>query len=268
MDQHRPPGLSDLFDHKRRFTSSSLPPPADERVGLLQSRSPSSPPCCPLFPILPALLPDVPGTATSSPTPTHDLARPDFGIVDCALPCSSLSLPSPQLQKPASALRLPSFDLLGIAAPHPDYFQPDADRFFSPVGAGPLSKPDDPLHARSPGSVDHLPLQSPRLVRKEQPAGEQYTTLPTPPPDLTQNYWGNISHVRASIMDSPARSDPETTPPAAVPPPDAPPAAEAPEDPLAQSQPSDGEGTFPWLNESLQTISKSIAHDSMVLRGC
>ncbi|GME33229.1 hypothetical protein GTA08_BOTSDO10997 [Neofusicoccum parvum] len=281
MDQHRPAGLSDLLDlrqtlpndidHKRRFTSS-LPPPADERLelagfsGALPARSPSSPPCHPLFPTLPALLPDpvpVPGIATGTPTPTHESSRPDLGIagiVDCALPCSSVSLPSPQLLKSQPSLRLPSFDLLGIAVPHPDRFQPDADRFFSPVGAGPLSKPDDPLHARSPQPaqpaeiVDHRPLPSPRLAEKDQPASEQYTTLPTPPPDLGANYWGSSSHVRTTAMDSPARSDPERTVPAVVPQLTAPPAAESSEDPLAQPQSSEGNSAFPWLYESLQTI--------------
>ncbi|KAF4301482.1 hypothetical protein GTA08_BOTSDO06802 [Botryosphaeria dothidea] len=281
MDQHRPTGLSDLLDlrqtlpndlldHKRRFTSS-LPPPPDERVelagssGALPARPPSSPPCHPLSPTLPALIPDpvpVPGFATATPTPTHESSRPDLGIagiVDCALPCSSAPLPSPQLFKTTASLRLPSFDLLGIAAPHPDRFQPDADRFFSPVGAGPLSKPDDPLHARSPQPepaseiVDHLPLPSPCLPKKDQAAADQFTTLPTPPPDLSSNYWGNISHVRTTAMDSPARSDAERTSPGIVPHPVIP-ATESPEDALAPVQPAEDDRTFPWLNESLRTI--------------
>ncbi|KAB2578794.1 Deacetylase complex subunit [Lasiodiplodia theobromae] len=262
MDHHRPAGLSDLldlrqtlpsdFDHKRRFTSPS-PPPAHGRVDLagssgeLPAPSPS---------LLPALLPDpapVPGFATATPTPTHDQPRPDLAIAG-ALPCSSVSLPSsPRLLKSAPSLRLPSFDLLGIAAPHPDRFQPDAARFFEPVGAGPLSKPDDPLHARSPTAtrsseiVDKLPLPSPRLAKKDQPA----TTLPTPPPDLGANYWGNISHVRTTAMESPARSDPERTSPGIVPQPVVVP---APQHPPAETAPRESDRAFGWLDDGLQTI--------------
>ncbi|KAK7732205.1 hypothetical protein SLS57_001185 [Botryosphaeria dothidea] len=197
-----------------------------------------------------SLIPDpvpVPGFATATPTPTHESSRPDLGIAGI-------------LFKTTASLRLPSFDLLGIAAPHPDRFQPDADRFFSPVGAGPLSKPDDPLHARSPQPepaseiVDHLPLPSSCLPKKDQAAADQFTTLPTPPPDLSSNYWGNISHVRTTAMDSPARSDAERTSPGIVPHPVIP-ATESPEDALAPVQPAEDDRTFPWLNESLRTIT-------------
>ncbi|KAL1650809.1 hypothetical protein SLS58_000928 [Diplodia intermedia] len=277
MDQHRPPGLSDLldlrqtlpsdFDHKRRFTSPS-PPPAHGRVDLaassaaLPASSPSSPPSHPLCPPLPALLPDpapVPGFATATPTPTLEQPRPDLGIVGS--PYASVSLPSSPQLKSTPGLRLPSFDLLGIAAPHPDRFQPDAGRFFEPVGAGPLSKPDDPLHARSPKAtrcseiVDTLPLPSPGLAKKSQPAGEQqFTTLPTPPPDLGANYWGNISHVRTTTMESPARSDPERTSPGIVPQPVIAPVPESSEDAPAETAPREDGRTFSWLDEGVQTI--------------
>lgn len=120
-------------------------------------------------------------------------------------------------------LRLPSFEALGIAAPHPDR---KGTALQDPVfiGAGPLSKPSDPLHLLSPyegeargesGCMhpyrDGLILPSAEIDQKHI---TQYVSTFTPPDESAPAKWpSSYAHVTTAAMESPAQSDPEKTTP-------------------------------------------------------
>lgn len=123
-------------------------------------------------------------------------------------------------------LRLPSFEALGIAAPHPDR-KPSDPNETAFVGSGPLSKPGDPLHLLSPtlgepaaitrttpSHPDNPPLPSADAAQKQL---THYVPTFTPPNDSGSLRWTDTyANVTTSAMESPAHSDPERTTPTAV----------------------------------------------------
>jgi hypothetical protein len=155
------------------------------------------------------------------PSPLQE-RRPDlgFGFAGNVLPSTDVSLPTPSVLKNAHNLRLPSFDLLGIANPHPDRMPQNSSSSFSPLGAGPLSKPEDPLHVLSP------PLGRPhKLVASSEPLSatppaakahvEHLVETITPPADSTDPVilnWGSFVTVRPANLGSPPCSDPGISP--------------------------------------------------------
>lgn len=155
----------------------------------------------------------------SAQSPPYD-NRPHFDFdFAAALPSTNVSLPTPPIVKTAHNLRLPSFDVLGIAAPHPDRFPLTPSHSFSSttVGAGPLSKPEDPLHALSP-PLDHYhqadtatdaPITSPRAARA---CVDHFISTFTPPSEPGTFNWGAVVNVRATGVGSPPRSEPGTSP--------------------------------------------------------
>jgi hypothetical protein len=108
-----------------------------------------------------AVVPEVPPPIELKPlsetplsTPSREL-QPAFGALatNALTDFAPVALPTPPLQRVPEkhSLRLPSFDLLGIAVPHPDRKLSEPEAYFAAtIGAGPLSKPDDPLHDLSP----------------------------------------------------------------------------------------------------------------------
>jgi hypothetical protein len=152
------------------------------------------------------------------PSPLQE-RRPDLGFsfAGNVLPSPAPSLPTPPIVKNAHNLRLPSFDLLGIASPHPDRIPLQSISSFSPLGAGPLSKPEDPLHVLSP------PLGR---LHKLDGAVEPFTTTPqsarahvehlvpviTPPAEPGTLHWGSFVNVRPAGLGSPPSSDPGVSP--------------------------------------------------------
>jgi hypothetical protein len=156
----------------------------------------------------------------SAQTPFRD-DQPQFDLNFAGvLPPTNVSLPTPTIVKTAHNLRLPSFDVLGIAAPHPDRFPLTPSHSFSStaLGAGPLSKPDDPLHALSP-PLDHRqqadtathPFDtSPKAAR----AQVDRTVVPTftPPSEPGTFNWGVFMSVRPAGPGSPPSSDPGRSP--------------------------------------------------------
>ncbi|KAF2267170.1 hypothetical protein CC78DRAFT_530974 [Lojkania enalia] len=163
--------------------------------------------------------PSAPGTL---PTLEQE-ARPDltFTFGGSALPSTHVSLPSPPITKTARSLRLPSFDVLGIAAPHPNRINLHrSPPSFSSLGAGPLSKPEDPLHADSPplsrphqlGGVGDPSASDPeasKSIVKEifTPPKEPFT----PPTEPFTFNWGSFVNVRTTGVGSP-RSPPTSDP--------------------------------------------------------
>jgi hypothetical protein len=144
----------------------------------------------------------------------------DFNFAG-VLPATNVSLPQSTIIRTTHNLRLPSFDALGIASPYPDRAQSGPGHLFSPLGsalgAGPLSKPEDPLHALSP-SLDHpaqantaveTPTTSPKTARVPR---EHIIPTFTPPSEPGTFNWGAIVSVRPAGLGSPPSSDPGVSP--------------------------------------------------------
>lgn len=124
------------------------------------------------------------------------------------------SLPTPPIARTAHSLRLPSFDVLGIGAPHPDRPHLHSIPSFS-VGAGPLSKPEDPLHVLSPpvsqldGADDPLSSTSSRLAKANL---DHIVAVVTPPTEPGAFNWGSFVHVKTVALGSPPSSNPGQSP--------------------------------------------------------
>ncbi|KAJ9643424.1 hypothetical protein H2199_004103 [Coniosporium tulheliwenetii] len=203
-------------------------------------------------------------TDTPTATPRQEIQR-ELGLAafggGAHLPSTVAGFPTPPILKAAHSLRLPSFDLLGIANPHPDRLTQNHDQYFPGIGAGPLSNPADPLHAQSPllsrarppteSTVETLPNPSKGIQRSVK----QIVHTFTPPDDRGTIDWSALPHVRTAAMDSPARSDPEARSPgigetsASTAPP-------SPE-PLYPSA-EQASGDRPWLRGALEAVIDNV----------
>lgn len=175
-------------------------------------------------PSLPQPLPSPLPSSESLDLPTPPLLEtgPDLSLsfAGTALPSNHVSLPSPPIVKTSRSLRLPSFDLLGIAAPHPDRKNFDSSLSFASLGAGPLSKPEDPLHALSPPLARIPPLDEPHVLPSppaatSKPArGDVHHPVPvvTPPAESGTLNWGSFVNVRPAGLGSPPSSEPGLSP--------------------------------------------------------
>jgi hypothetical protein len=140
----------------------------------------------------------------------------DLSFAGTFLP-ADLSLPTPNLSRVPHNLRLPSFHVLGIAAPHPDRTPLSSNLPFSPFGAGPLSKPEDPLHALSPPlelerraqPPTKTPVSSPKVALT--PLAHRIPTF-TPPAEPGTFSWGSFVNTRHVDLGSPPNSDPGVSP--------------------------------------------------------
>lgn len=151
-------------------------------------------------------------------TPLHEEhPQLDLTFAGAAIPPADASLPTPTVIRTAHNLRLPSFDVLGIAAPHPDRIPLRPDQSFSPLGAGPLSKPEDPLHALSPPLQIHsqadtateLGVASPKAARAKVEHSISTVTPPTEPGTFS---WGSLVNVTTAGVGSPPSSEPGVSP--------------------------------------------------------
>lgn len=148
--------------------------------------------------------------------------RPQFDLDFAdALPSTNVSLPTPTVIKTSHNLRLPSFDVLGIAAPHPDRIPLDLHQSFSSsaLGAGPLSKPEDPLHALSPpldrdsqANTAATPLATDSSPKAARARVEHVVPTFTPPAESGSFHWGALVSVRPAALGSPPSSDPGVSP--------------------------------------------------------
>lgn len=201
---------------------------------------------------------------TPTATPRRELQR-ELGLTafggGAHFPSTIAPFPTPPIVKAAHSLRLPSFDLLGIANPHPDRLTSSHDHYFPGIGAGPLSNPADPLHAQSPLlSRPRPPIESAEVELRPEPSKggrrsvQQIVHTFTPPDDRGNIDWSALPHVRTAAMDSPARSDPEGQSPgtgeASSNKPS--PGSEEPVYPSAE----DASAGRPWLRDALQAVSK------------
>jgi len=161
----------------------------------------------------------LPLPSAETPIQLHDDRRQIELDFSGALPSTEVSLPTPTVIKTAHALRLPSFDELGIAAPHPDRFPLPSGQLFSPsaFGAGPLSKPEDPLHALSPplehrcevGTDAETLTSSPRADRSQV---QRIVSTFTPPSEPGTFHWGAVLTARPGSLGSPPSSEPGVSP--------------------------------------------------------
>lgn len=192
----------------------------------------------------------------------HQQIELDFAA---ALPSTNVSLPTSTVIKTAHSLRLPSFDELGIAAPHPDQFplQPRHSFTTSEIGAGPLSKPEDPLHALSPplnlrcelAAAESL-TRSPRAERSQL---ERVVATFTPPSEPGTFHWGAVLSMRPGELGSPPNSVPGVSPninltaSATAP-------GQAPIIVPTSVELSDALSMAAWIGEAKDTISEYLKH--------
>ena len=223
-------------------------------------------------------LPDLPQQQPPPPTPPSNLQQhqdlpsplkepqPDLTTLlnpafTVDLP-SALDLPSPPLAKVQHNLRLPSFDLLGIAAPHPDHISgrpPTASAW--ELGSGPLSKPGDPLHALSPvpyrfrtlGEVEPSAMPSPEQAK---PHVEHLIPTITPPEEPGTFHWGAFVNIRTAGMGSPPTSEPGAPPLTATSNQEF--ASGGLSDPAPATSPGPISGAPAWLDKAENIISKSL----------
>ncbi|KAK7525919.1 uncharacterized protein IWZ02DRAFT_203104 [Phyllosticta citriasiana] len=287
IDEKTSPSPTSLLSPRALHYASPAPPLLDKHgpyahssSSSSSSTSPSSP--CNLLP--PSLLEPAPDPssvpslahqqATNTTTPTLVLPRPDSTHDSIAASpdaaTAALLRPSPHFLKAGHDLRLPSFQLLGIATPHPDRpLDPDnnTDSCSSPHQSPPpppppplpttrLSDAPSPKIARAPPSSggappDSLPTPNSGSASKDPKLGDHRVELPTPPADTGTKFWANSSHVRNTPMDSPARSDLERSSPGF---------GFAHSAPAQQSTSSAHDSSLPdtngfgWLNGGLQAI--------------
>lgn len=168
-------------------------------------------------------IPHPPATTSlipDTPTPSREIL-PDLGMSVIA----ATALPTPPIAKAArSNLRLPSFDLLGIAVPRPESISAGNQQATPFVGAGPLSQPEDPLHLRkspfgtevdarpSLGGTSPLKLLSdsaPSNISVQVPSShksiQQYILTQTPPDDNGKIDWSATSNIQAAPLASQAQ---------------------------------------------------------------
>jgi len=204
----------------------------------------------------------VPLPSAETPIQLHE-DRPHFDLDFAgALPSTNVSLPTPTIIKTTHNLRLPSFDELGIAAPHPDRFPLTPSHSFSSsaFGAGPLSKPEDPLHALSPpldsrcqvDTAAELPTTSPKAARAQ--VGRIVPTF-TPPSEPGTFHWGALVSVRPGDLGSPPSSDPGVSPNLTVTASATAP-GRAPIIVPTSAELSDALSMAAWIEEAKNTISK------------
>lgn len=186
--------------------------PGELYQSLLESASPPS-----MYPDAPAMMGSL---SLDTPTPSKEVQR-DLCLpaaVGAALPKDVIT-PGPSVAR--HSLRLPSFEALGIAAPHPDR-KVTSPAEFSLLGAGPLSNPSDPLHVLSPRvgtSTTRSSLSHPDNPSAPDPGANrtqisQYVHTFTPPDDTGPVSWtSGYANVTTAGMESPAQSDPDRNTP-------------------------------------------------------
>lgn len=265
------PGLDGAQGHCEATTPSVFPVSPDEGAGIaraegvdLGGRAQAPIDSYPSLrePTIPQPFP-LPSTSPFTlPTPELE-TQPDLGLsfAGNVLPSTDVSLPTPPIVKAAHSLRLPSFDVLGIASPHPDRIALRTNNSFS-LGAGPLSKPEDPLHALSPplahsqqlAGQGGLPATSPQASRAHI---ERLVPTVTPPQEPGTFNWGTFVNVRTAGIGSPPSSDPGVSPNILTTASASSPAPAATADPLSVASLSDALGMAAWIERTKEIISKT-----------
>jgi hypothetical protein len=158
-----------------------------------------------------------------TPSPYHE--QPPFNDSTANLTGVNIAfpLPTPPMTRPPINLHLPSFQLLGIAAPNPYDIQFRPNHFNPPFGLDPQSLPNDavlvegqslstPFSILSPTPGEPL-LLGPSHSSPSHKAVQQYVLTQTPPDDRGTIHWSSPNARTASGMESEGpTSTGETTP--------------------------------------------------------
>lgn len=159
-------------------------------------------------------------TDTPTPTPPHE-TLPDIQMP--AIIAAAIPLTTPPIAKATrSNLRLPPFDLLGIAVSRPDRISMGNQQATPFIGAGPPSQPEDPLHlCKSPFGNETRPSltgtspypsklpsssTSPQILCQVPPSHksiQQYILTQTPPDDNGKIDWSAMQTTQAAPLASP-----------------------------------------------------------------
>ncbi|KAF2420335.1 hypothetical protein EJ08DRAFT_566939, partial [Tothia fuscella] len=197
-----------------------------------------------------------------TPSPPRD--HPD-SVTASLLGVGNIQLPTPPIERASTVnFRLPSFNLLGIAAPHPDQISTNPGSSALPLGFGPPSQPSDPLHmsrhhsrffsTSSPNIGESLP-GNPYHTPEIHKAVPRYVLTHTPPDDAGTINWGSSEpNQAASSMDSSGTPTPTADD-------DTPQGDKGPFSPLqglginsSSSGLASALGAAPWLCEALPVI--------------
>jgi hypothetical protein len=157
--------------------------------------------------------------AAETPINFHE-DQSDFDLCFAgALPPTNVSLPTSTIVRTAHNLRLPSFDFLGIAAPHSGRtpLRPSYSFSSSALGVGPLSKPEDPLHALSPPLDRHPQADAAAKLVTTNPRApgapvEHIIPIFTPPSEPGMFNWDTVVSTRPAALGSPPSSEPGVSP--------------------------------------------------------
>lgn len=206
-------------------------------------------------------LPAPPHHPAELPSPNlEDLLDLGPNFAASVLPPTNVSLPPTHIVKTAHNLRLPSFEALGIANPHPDRITgPLASATLPSLGAGPLSKPEDPLHALSPLLAHSRPFSragdsAPRSPEAARPRLERRISVVTPPAEPGTVNWGSFVNVWAAGVGSPPTTGSGASPNLDTIPTSA--SGPAARDPLSLADLSDALGMAAWIETIKGLISK------------
>ena len=222
----RPTTTSQHYEppYPRTPAESDFPSPASEglsartQFGLDTAPSLSDPIDAATSALTDAIPPAAALTADTAdtPTPSHETLL-DVGMsAAIALPSTDLALPTPPIAKASrSNLRLPPFDLLGIAVPRPDRISTGNQQATPFIGAGPPSQPEDPLHlCKSPfdselvarPSLAAAPCPSKFHSESQLPSShkpiQQYILTQTPPDDNGKINWSATRNTQAAPLAS------------------------------------------------------------------
>ncbi|QDS71940.1 hypothetical protein FKW77_000774 [Venturia effusa] len=197
--------------------------------------------------VLPAYPPPPYSFCSLPPTPYHQIPPPAH-VGTATIEETTLQLDSQSPPKNPLNFRLPSFQLLGIAAPHPNHIPVAFDASIGPLGPGPLSAPHDPLHTMNP----FVP------VLRSRSAVRQYVLTQTPPDDngvmnwttdLTKSAVSDPTGSQGSSRRTPA-SDADATP------------ADLPAMALTPPTSSFTSESGPWINQALPSILDNVSRNS------
>lgn len=298
MQRPRPPIASDVFNRRLplepvsalhrgrplRPAELGFPSPADEDLlsdseDCLRRQLASASLCeTPWESSLPGPLPQPPVASffpVASPTPSLD-SRYDLGmnaIVGGALPPTNVSLPTPPIAKAGRNLRLPSFDLLGIANPRPDRITSNPEQMFSLCGGGSLSQSGDPLHMHDtslsnahsgilPDRPGNFPAVSSSHFKPNHKPVHHFIHTFTPPDESGTLDWSSLARVTTQAVESPASGPDRPGPSRSVSASDTRhtgASARAPVTPATLA-------ASPWLKDALRVLSKSDESSTWMLR--
>jgi hypothetical protein len=161
---------------------------------------------------------------SATPSPFYEERHPDMSSI---IGVRDVAFPTPPIAKAAINFRLPSFQMLGIAAPAPFDVFLNPNHSELPLNSGSPSPPGDsmypvlvgkrtlarPLDFRPPNVGDPPPWAAPTSLSQNHIAVQQFVLTHTPPDEQGTINWGSTRGTTAEGMDSDAPTPTEETTP-------------------------------------------------------